>query len=113
MVQNRNKLIDLFIGNISNSIIHQVLQKAIEEENIRERYNKEFLASLDIAKRYREKINPRDIPLPEKDISYIKPRIIKKVIAELKLRISKGYLNIDIGLVEPTVDKLLRRMNVI
>ncbi len=29
MSQNRNKLIDLFIGNLSNVIIHEILLKAI------------------------------------------------------------------------------------
>lgn len=113
MDQNRNKLIDLFVGNISNSVIHMILGKAVEEDNIREHYNKELSISLDVAKKYRAKINPKNTPLPERDIGYIKQRIAKKVFAELRLRISKGYQNIDLELVEPTVDKLLSKTSVI
>lgn len=112
MVQNRNNLIELFIGNISNSIVHQILEKAIDEEDIRKHYNKELLTSLDVAKRYRAKINPQNAKLPEKDISYIKDKVIIKVMAELKLRISKGYQNIDLRLVKPTVDKILNETKV-
>ena len=55
MSQNRNKLIDLFISNLANSVTHKVLEKATDEENIRNHYTKELSVSLDIAKRYREK----------------------------------------------------------
>ena len=113
MSQNRNKLIDLFIGNISNSIVHRILEKAINDENIRKYYDKEFLTSLDIAKKYRKNINPIDTPLPAKDIKYIKEKITKKVKAELELRISKGYKNINIGLVEPIVNGVLEETKVI
>jgi len=111
MSQNRNKLINLFIGNISNSVTHKILEKAIDEEDIRKRYGKEFSISLDIAKKYREKINPINAPLPDKDIRYIKDKIIQKVRVELEKRISKRYKNIDLELIEPTVNSLLKRMN--
>ena len=55
MTQNRNKLIDLFIGNISNSVVHEILEKAIDNEEISRRYEKELTTSLEIAKKYREK----------------------------------------------------------
>lgn len=113
MVQSRNKLIDLFIGNMSNCIVHRILEKAIEEENIRKHYNKELLLSLDVAKKYRAKINPVDTQLPEKDIEYIKQKILKKVFTELRQRISKGYQNIDLELVKPTVDRMLSEIKVI
>ena len=71
MAQNRNKLIDLFIGNISNSIVHKILEKAINDKELANRYNKELLSSLKIARRYREKINPVNAPLPDKDIEHI------------------------------------------
>ena len=112
MSQNRNKLIDLFVGNISNSVVHRVLEKAIEEENIRSHYDKEFLVSLEIAKRYRDNINPIDAPLPVKDIAKIKEKIKKRVDAELKLRISKGYTNISPELAEPIIDELLSETKV-
>lgn len=110
MVHNRKKLIDLFIGNISNAILHSSLEKAVEDEIIRKYYNKEFLNSLDIAKKYREKINPINDAL--KEASEIKDTIIKKVTNELKIRISKGYKNIDLSLVEPTADDILTELKV-
>lgn len=42
MVQNRSKLIELFIGNISNAVVHKILGKAIDDDNVRNHYNKEF-----------------------------------------------------------------------
>jgi len=75
MVQNRNKLMNLFIGNISNSIVHEILEKAIDNEFLSKRYEKELTTSLEIAKIYREKINPASSLLPNKDIEYIKNRI--------------------------------------
>jgi len=112
MSQNRNKLIDLFIGNISNSVVHRILEKAIEEENIRKHYDKEFITSLEIAKKYRNKINPMNKPLPKKDIAKIKEKIKKKAEAELKLRVSKGYTNINLESVEPIINELLSETNV-
>ena len=32
MSQNRNKLIILFIGNVSNAIVHEILEKAINNK---------------------------------------------------------------------------------
>ena len=58
MTQNRKKLIDLFIGNISNSIVHKILEKAIDNNEIINKYIKEQNISLEIAKKYRERINP-------------------------------------------------------
>jgi len=55
MVQNRNRLIELFIGNITNSVIHKILEKAINDEDISNRYEKELINSLEIAKKYRGK----------------------------------------------------------
>ena len=63
MVQNRNKLINLFIGNISNSIIHDILERAIKNEEISNRYEKELTTSFEIAKKYRNKINPLSIEI--------------------------------------------------
>ena len=113
MVQNRNKLINLFIGNISNSIVHEVLEKAADNKELSNKYNKEILNSLNIAKRYRKKFNPINSPLTDKDIKYIKTKIIKKVKAELLFRISKGYENIDLDLVEELADKILKNTNVV
>ena len=128
MVHNRKKLIDLFVGNLSNAILHRILEKAVEDEIIRKYYDKEFLNSLEIAKihenqrffgtpkikrifsEYREKINPMHSTL--KEASQIKAIIIKKVTNELKIRISKGYKNIDLSLAESTAGDILAELKV-
>lgn len=112
MTQNRNKLIDLFIGNLANAVIHKILEEAIEDEILRKYYNKELLNSIEIAKKYREKINPVNKALQEKDIEYIKSKVINKANSELKLRIAKGYKNISLDLVEGIVDKILTDMKI-
>lgn len=136
MAQNRNKLIELFIGNISNAIVHKILEKAIDIEEIRSKYNKEiktsfdikksssvfvgfqdaqeceFVSILDIAKHYRDKINPIDKPLSNKDIVEIKRKIINNVKSELQLRISKGYKNIKLDIIEETVNTFLNEMKI-
>lgn len=113
MVQNRNKLINLFIGNISNSIIHDILERAIKNEEISNRYEKELTTSFEIAKKYRNKINPLNSIFPDKDIDYIKNKIRNKVKSELLIRISKGYKNIDLDLVEERIDKYLKDLKII
>ena len=37
MTQNRNKLIDLFIGNIANAVVHKILEQAVDDEILREK----------------------------------------------------------------------------
>ena len=110
MVLNRKKLIGLFIGNISNAILHRILEKAVEDDAIRKYYDKEFLNSFEIAKKYRNKINPIDKKIPES--SKVKETIIKKVNNELKIRISKGYKSIDVGLVESITNMTLSQLKV-
>ena len=60
-----------------------------------------------------EKINPKTLPLSIKDIDYIKHKIINKVKAELFLRISKGYTNIDLNLIEQLTNKYLKETNIL
>ncbi len=112
MTQSRNKLIDLFIGNIANAVVHKILEQAVDDEILREYYDKELLNSVEISRRYREKINPINRPLPEKDIEYIKSKVINKVNSELKLRVEKGYKNINLDLVNGIVDKMMTDMKV-
>ena len=113
MSQNRNKLIDLFVGNISNAVLHKMLEKAIEDSSIANKYQKEIDISFNIAKSYREKINPTSSSLPEKDIDFIKNKIISRVKSEIFTRISKGYKNLDVSLVESYVDSILKDMRVL
>jgi len=110
---NRNKLIEVFISNISNAILHEILEKAIDKPEIAQKYKREIKSSFDIARRYRDKINPVNITLPEIDAEYIKNKIRRKVKTELSLRISKGYKNIDVALVEELIEKFLKDTGVI
>ena len=112
MVQNRNKFIELFIGNISNVVVHEILEMAVGKQLIADRYRKELITSFEVAKRYREKINPTNRLLSDKDVNYIRNKIINKVRAELMIRISKGYKNIDVNLIEKLVDMTLKNMNI-
>ncbi|MBS3166431.1 hypothetical protein J4444_04880 [Candidatus Woesearchaeota archaeon] len=78
MSQNRNKLIELFIGNIANTILHKILEEAISDEGLLDYYKKEEVTSRNVAVVYREKINPKDSSLPEKDIDYIQERVKRR-----------------------------------
>lgn len=110
---NRNKLINLFISNLATAIVHKVLEKAIDKPEIAEFYHKEIKNSWEIAKNYREKINPADKILPPHDFPEIRKKIIAKVKAELNLRISKGYTGIDVSLIEGFVDDSLKEFGVV
>jgi len=109
---NRNKLIEIFISNLANAVIHRILEKAIDEQEIANAYNKEIKNSWKIAKRYREKINPANRNLHVKDIEKIKKKVINKVKSELKLRIEKGYKNINVSLIDEFVEKALDEMRI-
>lgn len=113
MVQNRNKLLDLLTGNLANAVVHKVLEEATEDELRRKYYDDELSNSIEIAKNYRKKINPVNEPLPDKDAAEIRERIVSKAEAELKLRIAKGYENINLGSVREVADKLLAELKVI
>lgn len=109
---NRNKLIVLFVSNLSNVIVHRILEKAIDKPEIIIVYEKEVKNSLEIAKRYREKINPINKVLPLHDTKDVREKIINRVKSELNLRIAKGYKNIDLHLVEKFVDDCLKELKV-
>ena len=109
MAPNRTKLIILFIGNISTAIVHEILEKAIENQEIADKYRKEIFTSFEKAKQYRAKINTVSTSLPEKDIEEIREKIVRKVNMELRLRISKGYEGIRLDLVERIVDEFLKK----
>ena len=111
-LKNSNKLIELFIGNIANAIVHSLLELAIGAELVADKYRKELASSFEAAKRYREKINPISRMFPDKDVAYIKEKIMARVKSELITRISKGYNNIDLGLIESLTDKALRDVKI-
>ena len=112
MPQNRKNLIDLFIGNMSTAVFHEILVFSAKSEEITKHYEKEIDEAINNSKRYREKINPADFSLPSADIGYIKAKIELKVKAELNSRIRKGYKNIDLTLVEPLIKENLEKMKV-
>ncbi len=70
------------------------------------------MASFLVAKRYREKINPTQGCLPDKDVEIIKAEVSKKATKELKQRIVKGYEGIDLNRVENVLEELLRELMV-
>ena len=110
---NRNKLIDAFIGNISNSMAHEILKMAVDDETIRSRYLKELTTSMKTALNYRNKINLVNSKLQDEDVNYIKDKIIKRVRSKLSNRINEGYKNINLGLIEIIADKYLKEAKII
>lgn len=112
MLQNRKKLIELIIGTISNAIVHEILRIASKNKEIASYYEKEIENAINISKKYRKKINPLNRLLSERDAEYIKNKIIKKARAELMLRISKGYKNIDLSVLEKLTNEILRDINI-
>ena len=110
---NRNKLIDIFISNLANAVIHQILEKAIDKKEVSQHYEKEMINSWKIANDYRKKINPAERRLLDIDVEEIKRKLINKVKSELKLRIDKGYENINLSLVEGFVEDALRKLKVL
>lgn len=112
MSQNRNKLISLFIGNLANAVTHRILGKAIDDKNISLSYESEIKNSFDLALKYREKINPVNVPLPLKDIIAIKNKVNQKVTAELRKRDRIGYKNIDFLIIDKTIEEILDKSKI-
>ena len=111
MTQNRNKLLDLLIGNLSNSIIHSILGKSCDLH--KDKYNKESISSLQKSIIYRNKINPTSKPLLDADAEYIKPRLKNKITSELLKRIALNYQNINLSLIDPEINSTLKKLNII
>ncbi|MBU2639456.1 MAG: hypothetical protein KKG75_01975 [Nanoarchaeota archaeon] len=88
MPQNRKKLLDLLIGNLSNVVVHDILCRAVENKDIASRYEKETENSFKISKKYREKINPKNTLLQIKDLDYIRTKTTTKAKSERKLLLS-------------------------
>ena len=112
MPHNRNKLIVLLIGNHSNTVIHRVLEASVKEDILREHYDKESLVSFNVAKKYREMINPVQRYFSDEDVGEIRKQINRRVKKELELRISKGYEGINLNLIEQILEEGLEELNV-
>ncbi len=113
MPKNRNHLIDLLIGNLANAVVHNMLEKAANHEEIANRYRKEMKTSMDKASEYRKKIHPENNKLLAADEDYIRQKAFDRVVSELRRRISRGYMNIDIGLAEQVIDDSLKKLRII
>lgn len=111
MPQNRNQFIDILIGNLANAIVHTILEKSIDKPELISKYRNETINSYNISKRYREKINPINKSFPLKDLEYIKEKLSNRVRAELNLRITKGYQNINLNLIDIEIKKTLKELN--
>ena len=110
---NRNKLMDNFIGNLSNAIVHEILKRAADDEALRSRYLKELTTSMKNALKYRDQINPVNSKLQKKDAEYIKDKIIKKVESKLLKRMDEGYKNVNLNLIEIVVEEFLKQSKII
>ena len=93
--------------------MHKILERAININEISQKYGKEVRNSWEIAKAYREKINPVGSPLLGVDAEEIKRKISNKVRNELKLRIDRGYKNISLELVDDLVFQFLKELKII
>lgn len=89
------------------------LRKPLRKSNAKKYYDDELSNSIEIAKSYRERINPVNEPLPENDTAEIREKIINKAEAELKLRIAKGYENINLASVGEVTEKILADLKVV
>lgn len=112
MSQNKPDIIKRFIGIASNIVTHKVLIKTELEDDTRKYYVKEIERDIDIALKYRWKINPAKRALPQNDGEEIRKKILLKVNAELQKRIDKGY-NVDISLADEEINIFLEDQNVI
>ncbi|MBS3091678.1 hypothetical protein J4217_04515 [Candidatus Pacearchaeota archaeon] len=107
-------MISFFIFSLNLWVFaHKILEKAIDKPEIATVYGKKVKNSLEIAKKYREKINPIDKVLPIHDIKDIREKVINRVKSELNLRITKRYININLSLVEKLVDISLKELKII
>lgn len=111
MSQNRPDLVKRFVGIASNIIIHKILVKTELENDLRDYYTKEIERDVDIALRYRDKINPANRLLPQKYFKEIRSGILLRAKAELIKRIDKGY-NIDLSKIDEEIDNFLKEQNV-
>jgi uncharacterized Zn finger protein len=113
MTRNRNRTVKKFIGMLSSVVVHDVLLQRTIDKNLRDWYEKEIENNLNLANRARIIINPVYRPLPCRDQDLIRTNMLRRATATLKNREQKDYKNIDISLVEPTIEKYLKETNVI
>ncbi|HLD04353.1 MAG TPA: hypothetical protein VJG90_01410 [Candidatus Nanoarchaeia archaeon] len=89
-----------------------MLEIAVDNAEIASKYKKEIEASLKLAKKYREQINPTKSPLPEKQALGIRQKLLNRVEIRLSSRISQGYKNINLDQIEGYVDTALKELKI-
>ncbi|MBI2650532.1 hypothetical protein HYX04_04420, partial [Candidatus Woesearchaeota archaeon] len=80
-------------------------------KDLRNYYTKEIERDIDIALKYRNKINPVNRMLPQRDSKEIKENIPLKVKAELQKRVDKGY-KVNLSKIDEEIDDFLKEQNV-
>ena len=91
MAQTRKKLLEVLASHLATAVVHRILEDAIDVPEIAARYRKETLNAFEVAKKYRARLHPKTEALPAKDAEALRWKITRKVRAELRLRIGKGY----------------------
>lgn len=110
MTQNRNKVLSLMTGSLSNAIVHSILELSCDETALKEKYKKEASDSFQIALKFRNRINPLFRLLPQR--SLIEIRVARRVEAELNNRIKRGYVGVDMTLVRTQIEEYFRELRI-
>ncbi len=110
MTQNRNKILDLMTGSLSNAIVHSILELSCDETALKAKYKKEAFNSFQIALEFRNRINPLFRPLPQRPLIEIK--VTRRVEAELNNRIRKGYIGVDVTIIKAQVEKYFQELRI-
>ncbi len=109
----RNKNISKMISNLANAVVHQILEKAIDKDEVKEYYKKEIKNSWELSKNIRNEINPIDRIFNINEVNEILRKLKNKINSELNLRINKGYEDIDLSLVDIYVINSLKELKII
>jgi hypothetical protein len=110
-MQNKKKIIQHLIGNLSNAIVHKILENAIKDLFISQKYEKEILNSFEVAKSYRSKLNPVDKGINKLEFEKIKKEVSARVRNEIELRRDKGYKNLEGINIEKEVLDFMMKLN--
>jgi hypothetical protein len=113
MAQNRNKLFGHLAGNLTTAVVHKILEQATSDEYLKKYYANEASNSIEKARSYRERINPVDEPLAEKDATEIRARVIRSATAELKARIVKGYREVNLEPAARVTEQMLIELKIV
>ena len=87
MPQNRKRLIELFIGNLSNAIVHQICLEATDKKEIAFKYKKELETS------FKELKKSGEIKAIQTDITNVEEveNLIKQIKAKTIIEPKNDY----------------------